>query len=101
MQVGHLLKRIEDAADDELASILDSISEWCWPRGDLHYWSATLNRFDGILEETCKDYELSQLQFNDFTPSRKRLLLAILRFSRLLLENCTNRKLYASYEVST
>lgn len=29
-----------------------------------------------------------------------RLLFAILRFSRLLIENCTNRKLYNSYDVS-
>ncbi len=94
-----MLQRIKEAPDDELPAILDSVSEWCWPRGDLHYWSSTLNRFDDILEESCKDYELARLQWNDFTPNRKRLLVSILRFSRLLMENCTNRKLYASYEV--
>ncbi|KDN52289.1 DUF913-domain-containing protein [Tilletiaria anomala UBC 951] len=98
VQVSHLLQRIQAAADDELPAILDPISEWCWPRGDLHYWSSTLNRFDDIFEETCKDYELFKLQLNEFTPNRKRLLVSILRFSRLLMENCTNRKLYASYE---
>ena len=99
-QISRLLQKIADAPADELPPILDSICEWCWPRGDLHYWSATLNRFDSILEESCKDYDLNKLQLNDFTPNRKRLLVSILRFSRLLMENCTNRKLYASYEVS-
>ncbi|CEH14319.1 E3 ubiquitin-protein ligase/Putative upstream regulatory element binding protein [Ceraceosorus bombacis] len=93
-----LLLQISAATDDELPPILDGISEWCWPRGDLHYWTATLNRFDDILAETCADYDLSHLQINDFTPNRKRLLVSVLRFSRLLLENCTNRKLYNSFE---
>lgn len=117
-EVDRLLERVSSASDDELPLVLDSISEWCWPRGDLHYWTQTLNRFDSILEETCKDYQLkdvsasnpppttangvgfSSLQINEFTPNRKRLLVSVLRFSRLLIENCTNRKLYASYEVS-
>lgn len=99
-EVSELLARAAAASDDELPQILDSISEWCWPRGDLHYWTQTLNRFDSILEETCRDYELHKLQINEFTPLRKRLVVSIVRFSRLLIENCTNRKLYNSYEVS-
>lgn len=99
-EVSNLLQRVKDASDDELPDILDSISEWCWPRGDLYYWVPVLNRFDSILEETCKDYDLHKLQINEFTPMRKRLIVSILRFSRLLIENCTNRKLYASWEVS-
>ena len=94
-----LLERITEASDDELPELLDGISEWCWPRGDLHYWSGTLNRFDDILDETVRDYDLRRLQINDFTPKRKLLLVSLLRFSRLLLENCTNRKLYNSFEV--
>ncbi|EPQ27339.1 uncharacterized protein PFL1_06891 [Pseudozyma flocculosa PF-1] len=97
-EVTTLLARISAAADDELPAILDSISEWCWPRGDLYYWTQILNRFDDILQDTCRDYELAKLQTNDFTPLRKKLLVSILRFSRLLIENCTNRKLYNSYE---
>ncbi len=93
-----LQDRINKATDDELPSVLDSISEWCWPRGDLFYWTAVLNRFDLILESVCRDYELAKIQVNDFTPLTKRLVLSILRFSRLLIENCTNRKLYNSFE---
>ncbi|KAE8267144.1 hypothetical protein A4X09_0g5202 [Tilletia walkeri] len=93
-----LLARIAAVSDDDLPEVLDNISEWCWPRGDLHYWIATLNRFDTILEKICKDYEVAKVQTNEFTPLCKKLLLSVLRFSRLLIENCTNRKLYASYE---
>lgn len=100
-EVKQLVQRILEAEDDELPDILGGISEWCWPRGDLHYWIQTLNRFDSILEETCRDYDLHKLQINEFTPLRKRILVSILKFTRLLIENCTSRKLYASYEVST
>ncbi len=93
-----LQDRITKSSDDELPGVLDSISEWCWPRGDLYYWTGVLNRFDTILETVCRDYELSKIQANDFTPLTKRLVFSILRFSRLLIENCTNRKLYSSFE---
>ncbi|GAC95365.1 ubiquitin-protein ligase [Pseudozyma hubeiensis SY62] len=93
-----LQDRVSKSSDDELPAVLDSISEWCWPRGDLYYWTGVLNRFDTILENVCRDYELSSIQANDFTPLTKRLVASILRFSRLLVENCTNRKLYSSFE---
>jgi E3 ubiquitin-protein ligase HUWE1 len=101
LEVRQLLAKVTEASDDELPSLLGGISEWCWPRGDLHYWIHILNRFDSILEETCRDYDLHKLQINEFTPLRKRIVVSILKFSRLLIENCTSRKLYSSYEVST
>nr|CDI56030.1 related to E3 ubiquitin protein ligase TOM1 [Melanopsichium pennsylvanicum 4] len=97
-EVLKLQDRITKSSDDELCAVLDNISEWCWPRGDLYYWTGVLNRFDTILDKVCKDYELSSIQVNDFTPLTKRLVFSILRFSRLLIENCTNRKLYSSFE---
>ena len=99
LEVRQLLKQVSEATDDELPDLLSGISEWCWPRGDLHFWIQVLNRFDSILEETCRDYDLHKLQINEFTPVRKRILVALLKFTRLLIENCTSRKLYASYEV--
>ena len=50
-EVQQLSKRVFEAPDDELPDILDGIAEWCWPRGDLHFWAPVLNRFDTILEE--------------------------------------------------
>ncbi|KAK0555366.1 E3 ubiquitin-protein ligase tom1 [Tilletia horrida] len=97
-ELSALLAQVSAVSDDDLPAILDSISEWCWPRGDLHYWIPTLNRFDTILEKIVKDYEIKKVQTNEFTPLCKKLLLSTLRFSRLLIENCTNRKLYSSFE---
>ena len=59
-----------------------------------------LDRFDDVLADIIQSYDLAKLQTNDFTPKTKDLLLGILRVTRLLLENCTSRKLYASYDVS-
>lgn len=36
---------------------------------------------------------------NPFTPRTKRTVLAVLGFEKLLLENCTNRKMFSSYDV--
>lgn len=94
---------MQDVPDDELPAVLNSIQHWNWPRTDLHYWIRPLNRFDSILDEVCKSYRIGwpngdAMQMNEFTPRTKELLLAILRFTRLLLENATNRKLYASFD---
>ncbi|KAF8948924.1 hypothetical protein BGZ47_001133 [Haplosporangium gracile] len=57
-----------------------------------------LNRFDDILDTLCKTHDMKKPHPKPFSGSDRRLTLAILNFSRLLLENCTNRNLYASYE---
>ena len=70
-----------------------------WPRSDLHSWVKVLNRFDDILKGFIDEYELDKLQINPFTPQTKALVTAILHFETLLLDNATNRKLFASYDV--
>jgi E3 ubiquitin-protein ligase HUWE1 len=100
--VNALILAIQDAPQDELAAILSTVQVWHWPRTDLHYWIKPLNRFDSILDEICKNYHVvdNTIQVNEFTPRTKELILAILRFTRLLLDNATNRKLYSSFDVS-
>lgn len=100
-QVKDLLDKISQATDDQLPEVLNNVLEWCWPRGDLHYWTQTLNRFDIILADTIQEYAIDKVQTKPFEPARKDLIASILRFSRLLIENCTNRKLYNSYDVSS
>lgn len=90
--------RIVDEPESSLAPLLDGIGQWTWPRGDLYAWIAVLNRFDDILERICKDTPFEPVQMAPFTQNDRELLLAVLAFTRLLLENCMNRKLYASYE---
>ncbi|WAQ88615.1 hypothetical protein PtA15_10A34 [Puccinia triticina] len=85
------------------------------------FWIPVLNRFDGYLEATTKEYDLRGpgskkekdsdgkeikendskrigVQANDLAPITKPMTLAISGFIKLLLENCTNRKLFSSYD---
>ncbi|WVW86319.1 hypothetical protein I302_108361 [Kwoniella bestiolae CBS 10118] len=93
-----LAESIVKAPEDDLTQILQTFDSWKYPRGDLHTWVDVLDRFDSILTELCKSYELNKIQTNDFTPKTKDLILQILRVQRLLMENCTSRKLFASYD---
>jgi E3 ubiquitin-protein ligase HUWE1 len=78
---------------------LADIDSWKWPRSDLNAWTKVLDKFDVILEEAIRDYEVDKLQINVFTPATKKTISHILRFERLLLENSTNRKTFNSYDV--
>jgi len=84
-----------------LPDVLIPIETWKWPRSDLHWWIKVLNKFDAVLEEIIRDYDVDKLQVNEFTPLTKKTLCSILAFERLLLENSTNRKLFNSYDVRT
>lgn len=91
---------VANASDQDLVAILRRLTVWKYPRSDLSNWIPVLDKFDGTLAAIKTSYELSRLQTNDFTPKDKELVLEVLRFQRLLLENCTNRKLFSSYDVS-
>ncbi|RDI84571.1 hypothetical protein Vi05172_g5286 [Venturia inaequalis] len=96
---------------------------WPFPRGDLYHWIPVLNRFDGILDLFTKEYGLDKgpqtckfgsaiLDKGDKTEAEARdpsnggldesatgdcdLIMNILAFSCMLLENCGNRSLYSS-----
>ncbi|KZT62066.1 hypothetical protein CALCODRAFT_514427 [Calocera cornea HHB12733] len=97
-EVSALISSILAAPKEELPPLLSAVQTWQYPRCDLHAWSAVLNKFDEILEQIINDYEVDQLQVNDFTPSARAVLSEILRFERVLLDNSTNRKIYASYD---
>lgn len=86
--------------ENELAGYISSIKIWTWPRSDLHSWTKVLNRFDAIFSDLIDKYDINKLQLVKFDEADKKLLLELLRFERMLLENSTNRKLFASYDVS-
>lgn len=99
-EVSELINKLYNTPPDDLASFIGGISEWKWPRSDLGNWIKVLNKFDAILQDIIRDYDVDKLQVNPFTPQTKATVLEILRFKRMLLENSTGRKLYASYDVS-
>lgn len=99
--MAELINKLSDTPNEDLHEVLGQIDSWKWPRSDLNAWIKVLNKFDAILEEVIQDYDIDKLQVNVFTPMTKKTVSEILRFERLLLENSTNRKTYASYDVRT
>ncbi|KAI0766838.1 hypothetical protein BD413DRAFT_614840 [Trametes elegans] len=97
-QVAELINKLADTPNEDLPEVLAQIDSWKWPRSDLNAWIKVLNKFDEILEEAIRDYDIDNLQVNVFTPLTKRTICEILRFERLLLENSTNRKTFNSYD---
>ncbi|KAG6372318.1 hypothetical protein JVT61DRAFT_7758 [Boletus reticuloceps] len=97
-QVAELILKLVNTSNDDVADVLASIETWKWPRSDLNCWIKVLDKFDAILEEAIRDYDIDKLQLNVFTPATKQTISAILRFERLLLENSTNRKTFNSYD---
>ncbi|KAI0305409.1 hypothetical protein B0F90DRAFT_1815046 [Multifurca ochricompacta] len=96
--VAELINKLSNTPNEDLHEVLGQIDSWKWPRSDLNAWIKVLNKFDAILEEVIQDYNIDKLQVNVFTPMTKKTVSEILRFERLLLENSTNRKTYASYD---
>lgn len=80
--------------------MLANIPTWRYPRSDLNHWIPAVDRFDEVLAEIISSYNVGTIQINPFTPKTKNLILEILRVQRLLFENSTSRKLFASYDVS-
>ncbi|KAI0633753.1 hypothetical protein C8Q77DRAFT_809629 [Trametes polyzona] len=97
-QVVELINKLADTPNEDLPEVLSQIDSWKWPRSDLNAWIKVLNKFDEILEEAIRDYDIDNLQVNVFTPLTKKTICEILRFERLLLENSTNRKTFNSYD---
>lgn len=73
----------------------------------MHAWVSVTQQLVRILTSMRDRYAFGagsktacKLQLGEFTPEDKDLVLESLRFIRLLMENCTNRKLFEGYDVS-
>ncbi|KAK9237994.1 hypothetical protein V1525DRAFT_132241 [Lipomyces kononenkoae] len=95
----NFISLLETCPQPDLAKHIRSFGPlWDQPRGDLHHWIPVLNRFDEILETAVTK---SGLKANlptayVFSAEEQELLVAILDFTALLLEECSHRSLYAS-----
>lgn len=83
----------------ELPDILSPFEEWKFPKGDLYHWIGVLDSFDSTLESIIKKYGLEEVQKCPLEDLDKSILCHIIRFTKLLLDNCSNRNIYVSYEV--
>ncbi|XP_044474315.1 E3 ubiquitin-protein ligase UPL1-like isoform X2 [Mangifera indica] len=74
---------------------------WEFDKGDFHHWVDLFNHFDSFFEKHVKSRK--DLQFEDNflesdPPFPREAVLQILRVIRIILENCTNKHFYSSYE---
>ncbi|XP_077221899.1 LOW protein: E3 ubiquitin ligase-like protein isoform X2 [Tasmannia lanceolata] len=74
---------------------------WEFDKGDFHHWVDLFNHFDSFFEKHTKPRK--DLQFEDNfleadPPFPREAVLQILRVIRIILENCTNKHFYSSYE---
>ncbi|GAA6031536.1 hypothetical protein JCM8097_006506 [Rhodosporidiobolus ruineniae] len=101
--IAAFIAQLHSVQQDELPALLKPVYThgWQWPRTDLQHWVNPLNRFDDILAQVIADYDLhdtKHCQTNDFTPRTKELVLAVLAFQKVLLENSTNRKIFQGFD---
>ncbi len=76
------------------------ISGWPFGRSDLHHWADLLDRFDSYYETIITSLWNNEtgVQDKEFTSVQCRLLVSMLGFTRCLLEYCSSRNLFNSYE---
>ncbi|KAK9367078.1 hypothetical protein V1509DRAFT_648000 [Lipomyces kononenkoae] len=95
----NFISTLETCPQSDLAKHIRSFGPlWDQPRGDLHHWIPVLNRFDEILETavTKSGLKANMPTAYVFSAEEEELLVAILDFTALLLEECSHRSLYAS-----
>ncbi|GAA5942817.1 hypothetical protein JCM10213_002959 [Rhodosporidiobolus nylandii] len=101
--IAAFILQLQQVPTDELPALIAPVLKegWQWPRTDLQHWIHPLNRFDDILEQVIRDYDLADMQHsqtNEFTPRTKELVLSVLAFQKVLLENSTNRKIFMGFD---
>ncbi|XVF70904.1 hypothetical protein PTKIN_Ptkin11bG0199900 [Pterospermum kingtungense] len=74
---------------------------WEFDKGDFHHWVELFNHFDTFFEKHIKSRKDLQVEDNFLgsdPPFPREAVLQILRVIRTVLENCTNKHFYSSYE---
>ncbi|CAN1790208.1 E3 ubiquitin-protein ligase UPL1, partial [Linum perenne] len=99
--------KVKSFINDVTAIPLENIEEplkgfaWEFDKGDFHHWVDLFNHFDSFFDKHIKPRKELQLDgsFLEFDACFPReAVLQILRVIRIILENCTNKHFYSSYE---
>ncbi|KAJ1549678.1 hypothetical protein HK405_002707, partial [Cladochytrium tenue] len=96
--VAAAIEHLRSCPEHELPLAATRLADWPLPKSDFFHWIPVLDRFDSILEAAVAVAGLAAPQTADVGPELRDRLLAVLRISKLLFENCTNRNLYGSFE---
>nr|XP_027062177.1 E3 ubiquitin-protein ligase UPL1 [Coffea arabica]XP_027064851.1 E3 ubiquitin-protein ligase UPL1-like isoform X2 [Coffea arabica] len=94
---------INNVTSTPLENIEEPLKSFVWEfeKGDFHHWVDLFNHFDTFFEKYIKPRKDLQLDDNflESDPSFPReAIIQILRVIRVILENCTNKHFYSSYE---
>ncbi|OMP04235.1 hypothetical protein COLO4_09844 [Corchorus olitorius] len=86
-----------------LENIEEPLKDFVWEfdKGDFHHWVELFNHFDTFFEKHIKSRKDLQVEDNFLgsdPPFPREAVLQILRVIRIVLENCTNKHFYSSYE---
>ncbi|KAI5571218.1 hypothetical protein BDE02_11G079400 [Populus trichocarpa] len=99
--------KIKSFINGVITSPLENIEEplkgfvWEFDKGDFHHWVDLFNHFDSYFEKHIKPRKDLQVEDNFLEsdpPFPREAVLQILRVIRIILENCTNKHFYSSYE---
>lgn len=74
---------------------------WDFDKGDFHHWVDLFNHFDSFFEKYIKPRKDLQLVDNFLgadPPFPREAVLQILRVTQAILENCSNKHLFSSFE---
>ncbi|MQL77497.1 hypothetical protein Taro_009904 [Colocasia esculenta] len=74
---------------------------WEFDKGDFHHWVDLFNHFDSFFEKYVKPRKDLQLEDNFLEADSsfpREAVLQILRVVKIILDNCTNKHFYSSYE---
>ncbi|KAL7249107.1 hypothetical protein ACSBR1_011300 [Camellia fascicularis] len=99
--------KIKSFINGVITTPLENIEEllkgfvWEFDKGDFHHWVDLFNHFDTFFEKhikTRKDLQFEDNFLESDPPFPREAVLQILRVVRIILENCTNKHFYSSYE---
>nr|XP_010929052.1 E3 ubiquitin-protein ligase UPL1 isoform X2 [Elaeis guineensis] len=74
---------------------------WEFDKGDFHHWIDLFNHFDSFFEKFIKprkDLQLEDIFLEGDPPFPREAVLQILRVTRIIVEKCTNKHFYSSFE---
>ncbi|CAL0306067.1 unnamed protein product [Lupinus luteus] len=94
---------ISNVTSVPLEKIEEPLKDFVWEfdKGDFHHWVDLFNHFDSFFEKFIKSRKDLQID-DDFLrsdpPFPGQAVLQILRVIRIILDNCTNKHFYSSFE---
>ncbi|DBB00800.1 TPA: hypothetical protein ACH3X1_000730 [Trebouxia sp. C0004] len=94
------LDKVLSTPEDQLADVLEAFT-WKADKGDFHHWVPLFNFFDAYFEKHVQSRPDLQLKSESAKPEEElasRTLIAVLKVTGSILENCSNKHLYSSCE---